>query len=437
MGTQQSRDAGEGSREQKEKKTKKYEAPPPTRVGRKKKKKFGPATTNRTPAVVPATKCKLRLLKLERVKDYLLMEEEFVARQEQVKPQEESAQQERSKVEDIRGSPLGVATLEEMVDDNHAIISSSIGPEYYVNIMSFVDKDQLEPGSSLLTHNKVNSVVGILADEADPMVSVMKVDKAPLESYADIGGLETQIQEIKEAVELPLTHPELYEDIGIRPPKGVILYGEPGTGKTLLAKAVANQTSATFLRVTGSELIQKYLGDGPKLVRELFRVAEEQAPSIVFIDEIDAVGTKRYDSTSGGEREIQRTMLELLNQLDGFDAHVDVKVIMATNKIESLDPALIRPGRIDRKIEFPLPGEEGRAHILQIHSRKMNVNSEVNFEELGRCTDDFNGAQLKAVCVEAGMIALRNERTEIVHEDFMEGLTVVQAKKKATLSYYA
>lgn len=173
---------------------------------------------------------------------------------------------------------------------------------------------------------QVLSVVGILGDEVDPLVSVMKVDKAPLESYADIGGLESQIQEIKEAVELPLTHPELYEEIGINPPKGVILYGEPGTGKTLLAKAVANSTSATFLRVVGSELIQKYLGDGPKLVRELFRVAEEHSPSIVFIDEIDAIGTKRYDATSGGEREIQRTMLELLNQLDGFDSRGDVKV---------------------------------------------------------------------------------------------------------------
>merc|ERR1740127_376643 len=221
--------------------------------------------------------------------------------------------------------------------------------------MSFVDKDQIEPGCTVLTHNKTLSIVGILADEVDPMVSVMKVDKAPTETFADIGGLETQIQEIKEAVELPLTHPELYEDIGVKPPKGVILYGEPGTGKTLLAKAVANSTSATFLRVVGSELIQKYLGDGPKLVRELFRVAEELAPSIVFIDEIDAVGTKRYDSTSGGEREIQRTMLELLNQMDGFDSRGDVKVIMATNRIESLDPALLRPGRIDRKIEFPIP----------------------------------------------------------------------------------
>eukprot|EP00958_Prasinococcus_capsulatus_P015893 scaffold1733_cov391-Prasinococcus_capsulatus_cf.AAC.5 len=234
-------------------------------------------------------------------------------------------------------------------------------------------------------HNKVMSVVGILNDEVDPMVSVMKVEKAPLESYSDVGGLETQVQEIKEAVELPLTHPELYEEIGVAPPKGVILYGEPGTGKTLLAKAVANSTSATFLRVVGSELIQKYLGDGPKLVRELFRVAEELAPSIVFIDEIDAVGTKRYDSTSGGaccelrdikDRYMFRHMIRSIDtvpplQMDGFDSRGDVKVIMATNKIDSLDPALLRPGRIDRKIEFPLPDIKTKRRIFQIHTSKV------------------------------------------------------------------
>merc|ERR1711968_429925 len=227
----------------------------------------------------------------------------------------------------------------------------------------------------------------------------MKVESAThLESFADIGGLEQQIQEIKEAVELPLTHPELYEDIGIRPPKGVILYGEPGTGKTLLAKAVANSTSATFLRVVGSELIQKYLGDGPKLVRELFSVAEENAPAIVFIDEIDAVGTKRYDSNSGGEREIQRTMLELLNQLDGFDSRGDVKVLLATNKIESLDPALIRPGRIDRKIEFPAPDVKTKKRIFGIHTSKMNLSDDVNTDEFVTSKDELSGADIKAMC---------------------------------------
>merc|ERR1712003_363062 len=238
-------------------------------------------------------------------------------------------------------------------------------------------------------------------------VNVMKVDKAPLESYTDIGGLEQQIQEVREAVELPLTHPELYDEIGIKPPKGVILYGPPGTGKTLLAKAVANQTSATFLRVVGSELIQKYLGDGPKLVRELFRVAEEHAPSIVFMDEIDAVGTKRYDSNSGGEREIQRTMLELLNQLDGFDSRGDVKVIMATNRIDSLDPALIRPGRIDRKIQLPNPDTKTKRRIFNIHTSKMTLSDDVNIDEYILSKDDLSGADIKAICTEAGLMALR------------------------------
>jgi len=324
---------------------------------------------------------------------------------------------------------MHVGSLEEIIDDNHAIISSSVGPEYYVTIMSFVDKDQLEPGCSVLLHNKALSVVGILGDEVDPLVSVMKVEKAPLESYADIGGLEPQIQEIKEAVELPLTHPELYEEIGIKPPKGVILYGSPGTGKTLLAKAVANQTSATFLRVVGSELIQKYLGDGPKLVRELFRVAEELAPSIVFIDEIDAVGTKRYDSTSGGEREIQRTMLELLNQLDGFDARSDVKVIMATNRIETLDPALIRPGRIDRKIEFPLPDIKTKRKIFGIHTNRMTLADDVNLEEFVMTKDDLSGADIKAICTEAGLLALRERRMKVTHVDFKKAKEKVLYRK--------
>merc|ERR1711897_108806 len=299
--------------------------------------------------------------------------------------------------------------------------------------LSSVNQDLLEPGCSVLLHNKTMSVVGILQEDSDPMVSVMKVEKAPLESYADVGGLEEQIQEIKEAVELPLTHPELYEDVGIRPPKGVILYGVPGTGKTLLAKAVANETSATFLRVVGSELIQKYLGDGPKLVREMFRVAQEHSPSIVFIDEIDAVATKRYDTTSGGEKEIQRTMLELLNQLDGFDDRGDVKVIMATNRIESLDPAMIRPGRIDRKIEFPLPDEKTKRKIFQIQTSKMTLSDDVNLEEFVVAKDDLSGADIKAICTEAGMLALRERRMKVTQADMRKAKEKALYKKKGNI----
>ena len=282
-------------------------------------------------------------------------------------------------------------------------------------------------------HNKNNAVVGVLLDEVDPMVSVMKVDKAPLESYADIGGLEEQVREIKEAVELPLTNPELYEDIGIKAPKGVILYGEPGTGKTLLAKAVANQTSATFLRIVGSELIKKYLGEGPKLVREIFRIADEMAPTIIFIDEVDAIGSKRYDSTSGGEKEIQRTMLELLNQLDGFDSRSDVKVIMATNRIDSLDPALIRPGRIDRKIKFPLPDEKTKRKIFSIHTSRMNMNKDCDLEEFIMGKDELSGADIKAMCSEAGLTALRNRRMQVSMDDFRKSKATCLYKKKGNI----
>lgn len=416
---EQAPDRQNSDKEKKDTDKKKWEPPLPTRVGKKKRK--GPDAANKLPAIYPTTRCRLKLLKMERVKDYLLMEEEFITNQERLKPEatkEAKDEEENTKIDDLRGSPMAVGSLEEIIDDDHAIISTASGPEYYVSITSIVDKDLLEPGCSVLLHHKTQAIIGVLQDDTDPMVSVMKLDKAPTESYADIGGLESQIQEIKEAVELPLTHPELYEEMGIKPPKGVILYGVPGTGKTLLAKAVANQTSATFLRVVGSELIQKYLGDGPKLVRELFRVAEEHAPSIVFIDEIDAIGTKRYDSTSGGEREIQRTMLELLNQLDGFDTRGDVKVIMATNRIESLDPALIRPGRIDRKIEFPLPDIKTKRHIFRLHTSRMSLAEDVDLEEYVMAKDDLSGADIKAVCTEAGLLALRERRMRVTKADF-------------------
>merc|ERR1712117_252497 len=430
MGNQQSGSGGEGGKKNDKGEKKKYEPPVPTRVGKKRKRTKGPDTASKLPEVKPYTKCRLRLLKMERIKDYLLMEEEYIKNQERMKPQDEKNEEERSQVETLRGSPMAVGSLEEIIDENHAIVSTSVGSEHYVSILTFVDKDQLEPGCSVLLNHKVHAVVGVLSDDTDPMVTVMKLEKAPQETYADIGGLDQQITEIKESVELPLTHPEYYEEMGIRPPKGVILYGPPGTGKTLLAKAVANQTSATFLRVVGSELIQKYLGDGPKLVRELFRVAEEHAPSIVFIDEIDAIGTKRYDSNSGGEREIQRTMLELLNQLDGFDSRADTKVIMATNRIETLDPALIRPGRIDRKIEFPLPDEKTKRRIFNIHTSKMTLSDDVCVEEYIMSKDELSGADIKAMCTEAGLLALRERRMKVTDEDFKKSKENVLYRKQ-------
>merc|ERR1712110_63621 len=424
MGNQQP-----GGQRKKQGEKKKYQPPLPTTIGKRKNKHKGPATLDKIPTVTPHARCKLKLLKTERIKDYLLMEEEFIRNQDRLKPQDEKDEEERTKVDELRGRPMAVGSLEEVIDDNHAIVSTSMGSEHYVSMLSFVDKDLIEPNCTVLLHHKFHAVIGVLGDDVDPLVSVMKLEKAPKESYADIGGLEDQITEIKESVELPLTHPEYYEEMGIKPPKGVILYGPPGTGKTLLAKAVANQTSATFLRVVGSELIQKYLGDGPKLVRELFRVAEEHSPSIVFIDEIDAVGTKRYESNSGGEREIQRTMLELLNQLDGFDSRGDVKVIMATNRIETLDPALIRPGRIDRKIEFPLPDEKTKRRIFGIHTGRMTLSDDVDLEEYIMSKDDLSGAGIKAICTEAGLLALRERRMKVTDEDFKKSKENVLYRK--------
>ncbi|KAK2630094.1 hypothetical protein QTJ16_000914 [Diplocarpon rosae] len=444
MGNQQSGLGGSGGQggdnkddKDKKKEKPKYEPPPrpTTRIGRKKRKAAGPNASAKLPAIYPTSRCKLRYLRMQRIHDHLLLEEEYVENQERLRKAKAVKEggapvansdpdaldrnaDERDKVDDMRGSPMGVGTLEEMIDDDHAIVSSTTGPEYYVSIMSFVDKDLLEPGASVLLHHKSVAIVGVLTDDADPLVTVMKLDKAPTESYADIGGLESQIQEVRESVELPLLHPELYEEMGIKPPKGVILYGAPGTGKTMLAKAVANQTSATFLRIVGSELIQKYLGDGPRLVRQLFQVAAENAPSIVFIDEIDAIGTKRYESTSGGEKEIQRTMLELLNQLDGFDDRGDVKVIMATNKIDTLDPALIRPGRIDRKILFENPDQITKRKIFTLHTSKMSLNGDVDLEEFISQKDDLSGADIKAICSEAGLLALRERRMRVQMADF-------------------
>ena len=402
-------------------------------LGKKRKKKKGVDIASKLPTITPNTKCLLRLRKYERIKDYLLMEKEYIQNKKGNIKEDENAEEEKNLIETLRGSPVDIGTLEEIINEEKAIVSLS-GEEFYVNILSIVDKEQLELGCNVLLRNNMHHVVGILADEADPLLNVMKVDKAPTETYGDVGGLEQQIREIKEAVELPLTHPELYEEIGIKPPKGVILYGEPGTGKTLLAKAVANETSATFFRVVGSELVQKYSGEGPKLVRELFRLANEHAPSIVFIDEIDSIGHKRIETSSGGHREVQRTMLELLNQLDGFDTNNEVKVILATNKIESLDPALIRPGRIDRKIHFPFPDIETKRRIFQIHTSKMNLDEDVNLEEFILSKDELSGADIKAITTEAGLLALRDRRKTVSQQDFRTAKEKVLYKKKGMIT---
>jgi 26S proteasome regulatory subunit T2 len=337
-------------------------------------------------------------------------------------------------IEQLRGNPITVGILEEILDEKKAIVSTNMGPEFYVEICSFVDSTQLTIGRSVLLNGKTFSIVGFLKEEIDPIVNMMKIEIAPSESFKDIGGLVNQIREIKETIELPLIHPEIFSNIGISPPKGVILYGEPGTGKTLLAKAVANSTQASFIRVTGSELVQKFLGEGPKLIREIFRFACYFSPSIIFMDEIDAIGTARYETSSGGEKEIQRTMLELLNQLDGFDSNDNVKVIMATNRIDSLDPALIRPGRIDRKIEFPFPDEKTIRRIFKVHARKMNIDKNVKIDEFIKEKDNISGADVRSICTEAALIALRNHRLVVIKKDLIKARNFVLIRKKEAFS---
>ncbi|KFD55511.1 hypothetical protein M514_03563, partial [Trichuris suis] len=317
-----------------------------------------------------------------------------------------------------------------------AVIKTSTRATYFLPVIGLVEAGDLNPGDLVGVNKDSYLILEKLPVEYDSRVKAMEIDERPTEQYSDIGGLDTQIQELIEAVVLPMTHKERFIKLGIQPSKGVLLYGPPGTGKTMMARAVAAQTKSTFLKLAGPQLVQMFIGDGAKLVRDAFALAKEKAPAIIFIDELDAIGTKRFDSEKAGDREVQRTMLELLNQLDGFQPSADIKVIAATNRVDILDPALLRSGRLDRKVELPLPNEVARARIMQIHSRRMNVHKDVNFDELARCTDDFNGAQCKAVVVEAGMIALRREAIEIKHEDFVDAILEVQSKKKVTLEYY-
>eukprot|EP00092_Neocalanus_flemingeri_P026751 GFUD01029003.1.p1 GENE.GFUD01029003.1~~GFUD01029003.1.p1 ORF type:complete len:427 (-),score=166.73 GFUD01029003.1:160-1440(-) len=343
----------------------------------------------------------------------------------EVNPEEEEA---------IEGANVD---LDSQRKGKSVVIKTTTRQTYFLPVAGLVEPEKLKPGDLVGVNKDSYLILDTLPSEYDSRVKAMEVDTRPTEQYSDIGGLDKQIQELVEAVVLPMTHKDRFINLGIKPPKGVLMYGPPGTGKTLMARACAAQTQSCFLKLAGPQLVQMFIGDGAKLVRDAFALAKEKQPAIIFIDELDAIGTKRFDSEKAGDREVQRTMLELLNQLDGFSSVDDIKVIAATNRVDILDPALLRSGRLDRKIEFPAPTEEARARIMQIHARKMNVDPDVNYEELARSTDDFNGAQCKAVCVEAGMIALRRESNLVTHEDFLDAVLEVQAKKKGNLNYYA
>lgn len=317
----------------------------------------------------------------------------------------------------LQENPSDVAELIKKVGKNHALVSNNHEGKYLVMVDDDVDISGVQAGTRVALRSDTSILHRILPTKVDPLVALMKVDKVPDSTYEMIGGCDKQIKEIKEVIELPIKHPELFESVGIAQPKGVLLYGPPGTGKTLLARAVAHHTDTTFIRVSGSELVQKYIGEGARMVRELFVMARQHAPSIIFMDEIDSIGTSRGNGKRS-DSEVQRTMLELLNQLDGFESSNNIKVIMATNRIDCLDSALLRPGRIDRKIEFPNPGDAGRLQILRIHSRRMNLQRGIDLKKIAAETTGASGAELKAVCTEAGMFALRERRVHVTQEDF-------------------
>ncbi|MDO5845485.1 MAG: proteasome-activating nucleotidase [Methanocorpusculum sp.] len=333
----------------------------------------------------------------------------------------------KSELDQFKTPPLVIGTVETNLGAGRVVVRSSTGPQFLSRVSDGVDTRSVVPGSACALHPQSFVLVEMLPRKYDPAVSAMEVEEAPAETYADVGGLEEQKKLLREAIELPLTRPELFAKVGIEPPKGVLLYGPPGTGKTLLAKAAAHETKAVFIRVVGSELVQKYIGEGARLVRELFALAREKAPAIIFIDEVDAIGASRTaDAYSAGDHEVNRTLMQLLAEMDGFNTRGNVKIIAATNRIDILDAALLRPGRFDRIIEFPLPTAEEREAILNIHTASMHLAKDADMKSLAGMTEGMNGAELMAVCVEAGMTAIRSRRTAIKNADFAAALSAVQ-----------
>ena len=322
-----------------------------------------------------------------------------------------------------------VGEVSKMMGKKKCLVKIGGEGKYVVDVDRKIDVDKLTPNTRIAVKSDSYLLHKILPSKVDPLVNLMKVEKVPDSTYDMVGGLEQQIKEVKEVIELPIKHPEIFESLGISQPKGVLLYGPPGTGKTLLARAVAHHTDCCFIRVQGGELVQKYIGEGARMVRELFIMARQHAPSIIFMDEIDSIGGQRIEG-SRGDSEVQRTMLELLNQLDGFETTSNIKIIMATNRIDILDDALLRPGRIDRKIEFPNPNEDARLDILKIHSRKMNLMRGIDLMKIAKLMPGGSGAETKAVCTEAGMFALRERRIHVTQEDFE--LAAAKVMKKDT-----
>lgn len=328
--------------------------------------------------------------------------------------------------EKLKQSPLFIGTIQDLLDDNKVVVKQHGNNQEVVTEVTRERFTSLNPQDRVALDNSLN-IVKPLSDEVSSQAQVMQVKENPDVSYSDIGGLESQLQEVRETVEQPLTNPEVFDSIGIDPPSGILLHGPPGTGKTMIAKAVANQTDASFIQLSGSDLTKKLIGEGSRLVRDLFEVAREEEPAVIFIDEIDAIGAKRTDSKTSGDAEVQRTLMQLLNEMDGFDERGNVSVIAATNRVDMLDDAIMRPGRFDRHIEVAEPDVDGREQIFTIHTRDMQLADDVQIEDLAAIPDDdMTGAEIKAVCTEAGMYAIRNDRTVITTGDFEAAYEKIQ-----------
>jgi proteasome regulatory subunit len=350
-------------------------------------------------------------------------------RREELKAEVDRTEREN---EALKTSSLYIATVEEVAEDEQeAVVKQHGNNQEVLTDVSRRHAEDLEAGDRVAVNDSF-SVQNVLSNETDARAQAMEVDESPTVSYADIGGIEEQVREVREAVEEPLVNPEQFETVGIEPPSGVLLYGPPGTGKTMLAKAVANETDATFIKMAGSELVRKFIGEGSRLVRDLFELAEERDPAIIFIDEIDAIAAKRTESKTSGDAEVQRTMMQLLSEMDGFESRGNVRIIAATNRFDMLDRAILRPGRFDRLIEVPEPDEEGRVKIFQIHTERMNVADDVAFERLAERTEGYSGAEIESVTTEAGMFAIRDDRTEVRTADFEEAIEKLEAEESGT-----
>jgi len=370
---------------------------------------------------------------LQRQEEFLDLQEEYI--KDEMRNLKRELIRAKEELKRIQSVPLVIGQFNEMIDAHYGIVNSTAGSTYYVRVLSTLDREKLKPNTSVALHRHSHSVVDILPPESDSSIQLM-VEK-PDVTYLDIGGMDIQKQEIREAVELPLTQFELYKQIGIDPPRGVLMYGPPGTGKTMMAKAVANATTAAFITMVGSEFVQKYLGEGPRMVRDVFRLARENSPAIIFIDEIDSIATKRFDAQTGADREVQRILLELLNQMDGFDQTTNVKVIMATNRADTLDPALLRPGRLDRKIEFPNPDRRQKRLVFSACTAKMNLSDEVDLEDYVNRPDKISAAEISSICQEAGMQAVRKNRYVILPRDFDEAYKKCVKKAEKEFTFYS